>query len=1194
MKRIIIPLSTLFVAGLSHAQTLNLSTNENYIYSKTYLNYPNPTDVDQTIKSLEVAQYFDGLGRPKQVVNIKASPLGKDVVTPIIYDGFGRQTRDYLPVPQLSTSNGAIYTQASVLVDFPVGDPANTYTNEKAFAEKQLEHSPLDRIQQQIQVGNDWASKPVKFNYEANITGEVIKFTTATTWVNNVTKSITFNGGTYGTSQLYKNTVTDEDGNKTIEFKNGQGQVVLVRKVLSATENADTYYVYNEYNQLTFVVPPKAIRDLEDQGFADGEEMYSDVLIHLCYEYRYDSRNRLVEKKLPGKGWEYMVYDKADRLIFTQDAVMHPTGKWLFTKYDKFGRVILTGIVGGTDRADMQNMISNNLIIENRDGTGFTKNGMPIYYSNDHFPYLETVLSVNYYDTYPPYTPSFTPTVTNLPLLTDDSSLNVSTKSLPTASYVKNIEDDNWTKTYTWYDQKGRAIGSHSINHLGGYTKTESELDFSGNPKMVITKHKRLDSDAERIITENFTYDYQNRLLTHTHQVDNNPVEYLVQNKYNELSQLEYKKVGGTGLGQGLQQVDYKYNIRGWMTQINNPTNLGSDLFGYKIKYNQVEGEQTPNNDFSTLQVKPKYNGNIAEIDWKTSTQENEPLKRYGYVYDGLNRLLAGFYQKDSNPTAKEYFEKIDYDLNGNIMRLQRSAELMTGNTAAFKIDNLKYDYLGNRLTKVTEEQIGGSNGYPYLASHNTIEYDNNLANGNGNMTKHLDQGISSIQYNFLNLPKQITQNAQITNYIYRADGVKVKKLFGDIETNYLDGFQYKSTMPSEVNSGGGIGVIDPNEVAVMKLSIIPTSEGYFDALSNQYIYNYTDHLGNVRLSYSDTNKDGIVQPRRYFWQQCDGPWDPFNPPNCIDGWRPGEIVEVNNYYPFGLLHNYTATTQNAYQYKYNGKELQETGMYDYGARFYMPDIGRWGVVDPLAESDRRWSPYRYAYDNPIRFIDPDGRSESDWVRQNGVWRYDKNITTLEQAKNTRGIDGFAKNGTILSNVSVDGGTESAYAQLNEGGSISKLASDEVGITSALEIDSFTTFTESEMMQSFSGGANETDPATASKARGRDGLETNNMFEYILGAYGRSDTAKGIEGLYQFAIDMATLGNPFGFGKNDSTALVEQISDSPFSLPRDTIKIVPTQTKTKDSTIFNKAVKDVKAQKLRNYRNEINFLGKKW
>ena len=999
IKKVFTTIAVLFFSGLSYAQTTSPSPTENYIQSRTYLEPVTTSSPDA--KQINTVKYFDGLGRPKQIVNVKASPQGKDVVTHIEYDGFGRQTKDYLPIPQSQTLNGAIFPT-------PLANASASYGSEKIYAEKVLENSPLDRIQQQIQVGTDWSNKPVKFDYDANVVAdEVFKYTTTTTWDNNATKSIVSYTGNYGANQLYKNTVTDEDGNKTIEFKNGQGQVVLVRKI-NGTEKVDTYYVYNEYNQLAFVIPPKA---------AVATDLNA-VLDDLCYQYRYDGRARLVEKKVPGKGWEHLVYDKADRLVMTQDANMRPAGKWLFTKYDRFSRIVYTGIasIGAFSRQQVQGSVNYYIeqgqpATEDRNTTGFSHSGIIVYYENNVYPAsIDKVLSVNYYDTYPAGSPAVT-NVFSQELLTDNHSNAVSTKGLPVASYVKNIEDDSWTKNYTWYDTKGRSIGSRSDNHLGGYTVVNNKLDFAGAVLQTNTYHKRLAGDPETGIAEVFEYDHQNRVKKHWHYVGNNPGELLAENTYNELSQLTNKKVGNN-----LQSIDYAYNIRGWMTQINDPSNLGNDLFGYKINYNHVEGLENPNTDFMDLKVKPKYNGNIAEVSWKTLTEDNEPLKRYGYVYDDLNRLSAGFYQKQGAESAREYFERLEYDLNGNIKRLQRSEGLVSGNTALM-IDNLKYDYAGNRLTKVTEEQIGNSLGYPYFATPNSMGYDDN-----GNMTSHPDKGISKINYNFLNLPDNIsvrpgTKTANTSRLTYRADGVKVSKIFstnagGSVtNTDYLDGFQYSFYT-------GSVGTINPSG-----LQFVPTSEGYYDFINNSYIYHYTDHLGNVRLSYTDTNKDGIIQPRQYFQRLCeDIPWDPWNPPNCIDYYRPGEIVEVNNYYPFGLLHNYTLTTQNAYQYKYNGKELQETGMYDYGARFYMPDIGRWGVIDPLAEKMTRYSPYNYAFNNPVRFIDPDGRQGEDWIKRGNQIFFDASVTGNAQVQqkygeNAQSITGYnvTKNGITTS-----------------------------------------------------------------------------------------------------------------------------------------------------------------------------------
>ncbi|MBW7676820.1 DUF6443 domain-containing protein [Chryseobacterium chendengshani] len=951
MKKILIPISMLFVAGLSNAQTTN---TENYVQTRVYLEPV--TTSSSTAKQIETVQYFDGLGRPKQVVSVKASPLGKDVISHIEYDGFGRQVKDYLPVPQTGTQNGGIYSNPLV------NAPNTPYGTEKIYAEKLLENSPLNRVFEQKQVGNDWNTKPVKFDYDANITGEVIKYTTATTWENGATKSVINNGGTFGVGQLYKNTVTDEDGNKTIEFKNGQGQTILVRKVITTTENADTYYVYNEYNQLAFVIPPLA-------SIATIDET---TLNNLCYQYRYDGDGRLVEKKLPGKGWEYMVYDKADRLIMTQDANLNQQDKWLITKYDQFGRVIYTGILLGGSRASMQSQAGGLVITESKHPTGFTKNGMQIYYSNGYFANIETVLSVNYYDTYPAYSfnPAFPSTIYGKTILTDNPvTLGKSTKSLPVMTLVKNIEDDNWTKSYSYYDTKGRPVGSYAINHLGGYTKTESELDFSGTVLQTKTFHKRLANDTERVITETFSYDHQNRLLTHKHKVDTNTEEILAQNIYNELSQLKTKKVGGTNAATPLQSIDYAYNIRGWMTKINDPNNLNGKLFGYEMKYQ---------NPVNTSLSPVKYNGNIAEVDWAKSSGV---LKRYSYNYDGLNRLGEAIFSEPNSsvPVNNKFNETLSYDLNGNISNLSRNAPSYYG--TAEQIDDLSYNYHGNRLVSVSD---GTGNSTGYEGGGGSIEYDDN-----GNMITMPDKMIEEIRYNHLNLPKKFVSNNQTTSisYLYRADGTKLQKFYISsssgptslTSTEYLDGFHYASSNGEELGAiyeaTGGTAYESEAFMPILQeiayqnqLKFVPTAEGFFDFENNQYIYQYKDHLGNVRVSYKK-HEDGVL------------------------------VTDSNDYYPFGMSF-VRDPEEDAYfgigsytNYKYNGKELQETGMYDYGARFYMPDLGRWGVVDNYSENYFPISPYSYVANNPSKFIDING----EWIYindQNGTqYRYHNGAT---------------------------------------------------------------------------------------------------------------------------------------------------------------------------------------------------------
>ena len=368
---------------------------------------------------------------------------------------------------------------------------------------------------------------------------------------------------------------------------------------------------------------------------------------------------------------------------------------------------------------------------------------------------------------------------------------------------------------------------------------------------------------------------------------------------------------------------------------------------------------------------------------WKTGSDNIK--RKYNYSYDHLNRLLQADYSKEGNTTFNSYLEQLTYDKNGNIQSLVRNGNMDTdGMQFENPIDNLTYlydDTNKNQLLRVFDA-TSNTQGFKDDTDGTDINHDISEApdyayDANGNMTEDKNKGIENIVYNHLNLPVEIVFPTGKITYLYNAVGQKIKKTVtqGDVvSTEYLSGFQYKDAV----------------------LQFFPHAEGYVkytpasgkgSVAKYNYIYNYTDHLGNIRLSYAKDPSDGVLK-----------------------------IIEENHYYPFGLKHsNYnsdqlilekneeeilkfipinpllTAT----YKYKYNGKELQDEfglNMYDYGARNYDPALGRWMNIDPLAELSRRWSPYTYAMNCPTYFIDPDGMLSQSFIDE--MWQKSGDDTT--------------------------------------------------------------------------------------------------------------------------------------------------------------------------------------------------------
>ena len=1102
------------------------TTTENYIQKTSYK--VQVQDGGQSTVNLndrlEGITYFDGLGRPIQTISVQGGGSKENIVQYFEYDLSGIQTKQYLP-----WVTGTELSEATTM-DFidPLtlkGDVFSFYDTTKygdtpnPYSESIVENSPLNRVLETGAPGLDWLADPlsdsdhtIKFEYGSNIASEVSIYSVSLDASYNPTL---VDGSTYyNANELYKSVIKDEnwkasdgDNKTTQEFKNKLGQFVLKRTFDNATAH-DTYYVYDNYGNLTYVIPP-----LVDKTTGISTTELDDI----CYQYKYDHRNRLVEKKIPGKGWEYIVYDDLDRPILTQDALLRANGQWLFTKYDKFGRVAYTGIYSrSTTRSTIESEVSSSSILyETQQPIPISISTTSIYYTKNSYPTTNIdVLTINYYDTYVDIPTAYI-NVPTVPIY--GANITSNTKGLPTVGKVRVLETDDWITTLTSYDDKARPIYSASYNaYLDTTDELKTNLDFIGILLQSESYYKK-GTDNPIISKDYFTYDHQNRLLTQLQDVDNNGLELIAENTYDELGQLTKKRVGGqlfksgytdlvnvdvtpegiiqktstsnnwnagiatigkmtddggvsftvvnegdkmiiglndvnsgngfveidyafqflidnatggpifqvridssplnptitpyiagdtfeierkgtslefihngnliythvitgtnpplladasfrsptsaienlyfyaTTIDKVLQEVDYTYNIRGWLKEINPIANLtddkNTDLFSFKINYTTVEGD-------ASIQTAGLYNGNIAQTIWQTA---NDDIKRgYGYSYDDLNRIKKAVYREgsDLNFVTGDYLydiKNISYDNNGNILSLDRFGRNNPNNSNTFW-DKLVYNYSANQLIGVIDNSASSAKDKGFNDTNNSdIDYTYDV---NGNMITDDNKNIVSIEYNHLNLPRKIVfdnalfdpevypSNAKGIIYVYDATGIKLEKRVVeaaasvDTKTTYAGNFMYQDDALQFFNQPEGY------TQPVFKL-------GFFSHY--EYVYQYKDHLGNIRLSYSDNNRDGSVNV--------------------------SEIIEESNYYPFGLKHkgyNNVISGGNdlAQNWKFNGKEQNlELGfnLYHYGARFYDPALGVFTTIDPKAEKFMSQGPYVYAVNNPIAFHEKNG-----------------------------------------------------------------------------------------------------------------------------------------------------------------------------------------------------------------------------
>ncbi|WP_212002738.1 DUF6443 domain-containing protein [Chitinophaga sp. HK235] len=898
----ILTLGTVLPA-ISFAQ---LSASRNYV-SKTIVNKPGVSTAAQ-VDALppehrqQSVSYIDGLGRPVQTVVVQGSGDKRDLVTPVAYDIYGRVVTKYLPyVDAGSTAYGSFrenaYTDQSGFYS-----PANTTVKDVArdpypYEQRFLEFSPMNRPLEMGAAGQSW--QPASGHAVRTIQSQNTPEESVMHWT--ITGNALPVAADYQAGDLYKTITIDGQGRKKVEYRDRENKVVLRKVQLQDNPEAGhngwlcTYYVFDDFNRLRYVIPPKAVTAISSSWSLS----LNGVLEELCFVYTYDAKGRMITKKVPGAAVVEMVYDSRDRLVFSNDGNLRDKHQWMTTFYDARNRPVMTALYTDASatrtslQAQMDNAVNTNIDLtytfpgtEELELASF--DGKPLYQARKSITLMNgfdtqvsgqtdlridsllnggtqvttvanplpgiaesalTRLTYTFYDDYtyagvlPAMPQDFSvPQAGSSTTAVPVTAVSKMTRGLVTGTRVRVLGTDQWLTTTPYYTDKGQPLQIISENNRGGKDVATNLYDFEGK---ILSSYVRNSNPASaatpetRILTV-MNYDHSGRLLDISKQLNNTgPLKKIVQNQYNTLGQLTTKT-----LGDNLDNLVYDYNIRGWLLGANRSyvkSVSGGNYFGFELAYDQPASVIDGSN-----YIKPQYNGNIAGTSWRS--KGDQIRRKYDYSYDNTNRLTGADFNQQNTEGAPWTQDKanftvnnLTYDENGNILTMKQKG-VSAGEV--IDLDDLKYGYNGltNKLHYVTDKSNNPQStlgDFKEITKDESQDYWYDL---NGNMTRDNNKNIASISYNHLNLPERISiPNKGTIRYSYNAAGIKLRKTVNDstvtpalvTTTDYLSGFEYKNdTLQHIAHEEGRIrAVVQPNTPVA-------------------FVYDYfeKDHLGNIRV----------------------------------------------------------------------------------------------------------------------------------------------------------------------------------------------------------------------------------------------------------------------------------------------------------------------------------------------------------